>query len=89
MSETNLAGKSKLFTQSRLCKALAPLSYLLLLHIFSILFRNDNDLFKNPFESSNMDLLTVTSLVGNIVQFVDFDGKLLSNAVELYPKKVF
>ncbi|PMD21752.1 hypothetical protein NA56DRAFT_748726 [Hyaloscypha hepaticicola] len=31
-----------------------------------------------------MDPLTVISLVGNIVQFVDFGSKLLSNAIELY-----
>lgn len=31
-----------------------------------------------------MDPLSVVSLVGTIVQFVDFGGKLLSNAVELY-----
>jgi hypothetical protein len=31
-----------------------------------------------------MDPLSVVSLVGTIVQFVDFAGKLLSNAVELY-----
>jgi len=35
-----------------------------------------------------MDPLTVVSLVGNIVQFVDFSGKLLSNAVELYRSPV-
>jgi hypothetical protein len=35
-----------------------------------------------------MDPLTVISLVGNIVQFVDFGGKLLSNAIELYRSPV-
>jgi hypothetical protein len=35
-----------------------------------------------------MDLLTVISLVGNIVQFVDFGSKLLSNAIELYRSPV-
>lgn len=35
-----------------------------------------------------MDPLTVLSLVGNIVQFVDFGGKLLSRAVELYKSPV-
>jgi hypothetical protein len=35
-----------------------------------------------------MDPPSVISLVGNIVQFVDFGGKLLSNAVELYRSPV-
>ncbi|KAH8773150.1 hypothetical protein F5882DRAFT_172339 [Hyaloscypha sp. PMI_1271] len=35
-----------------------------------------------------MDPLSIVSLVGTIVQFVDFGGKLLSNAVELYRSPV-
>lgn len=35
-----------------------------------------------------MDPLSVVSLVGTIVQFVDFGGKLLSNAIELYRSPV-
>jgi hypothetical protein len=50
-------------------------------------FPNDNGSLEMPryvLLTSSMDPLSVVSLVGTIVQFVDFGGKLLSNAVELY-----
>src|SRR6266566_2274950 len=40
--------------------------------------------FTHAFTFTNMDILVAIGLAGNIIQFVDFGGKLISKTAEIY-----